>query len=277
MVLAFIPMSDKVQLVPQKRYLPFVSTSPPDVVFRIHAGPAPHLHLGAPLFDSGALWALYRAAGKLVVRICRPGFDPHQIVILDPNLQRGEIYCVGEMWSQKVGSLSPLGYPLAEVLTVNLLAQGRGVLLHASAVHDGDRGFLFLGSSGAGKSTLASLWEGREDVTILSDDRVIVREHGGRFWAFGTPWHGTARLASPEAMPLDQVFVIHHDNENRLTPLKPLDSSPLLLVRSFPPFWDAEGMAFTVGLLGELARRVPCYELGFVPDDRVVDFVRCLR
>ena len=46
-----------------------------------------------------------------------------------------------------------------------------------------------------------------EDVEIVSDDRVIVREAGGEWRMFGTPWHGEAALSSPASAPLDGVFL----------------------------------------------------------------------
>jgi len=51
----------------------------------------------------------------------------------------------------------------------------------------------------------------------------------------------------------------------------------MLLVRCFPPLWDAEGMRFTLDFCAHLVGEVPCYELGFVPDGSVVDFVRCVK
>jgi hypothetical protein len=166
---------------------------------------------------------------------------------------------------------------MTEILMVNLLSRGRGVLLHACGVATiGGRGHLFVGVSGAGKSTLANLWRRRSDVVVLSDDRVIVRRRGEEFWAHGTPWHGDAKLASPVAVPLERIYVIEHAEENRAVPLKPVDAASRLLVRAFPTYWDAEGMAFTLQLLGQLSQAVPCYELGFVPDQSVIDFVGSL-
>jgi len=272
-VLAFVPASQGVELETSEHYRAFVTNVPPDAILDIHRGPAPCSDLDTALFESEGNWSLHRVADKLALRIRVPGSDPHQIAILDSDFQKGDIYCVGEAWNTN-GHLSPLGYPLEEVLTVNLLAQGRGVLLHASAVRDGERGLLFSGVSGAGKSTMASLWEGRPGVKVLSDDRVIVREREGRMWAYGTPWHGSGRIASPEGMPLDAIFVLRHASENRAVGLDPLDAASRLLVRSFPTFWDAEGMAFTLRFLADLCRAVPCHDLGFVPDGQVVDFVR---
>lgn len=274
MVLAFVPASQDVELETSDHYRSFVTDAPPNAVYRVHRGPAPCSSLGTPLFESEGNWTLYSMAGKPALRIRVPGSDPHQIVILEPDFQEGDIYCVGEAWNTN-GRLSPLGYPLEEVLTVNLLARGRGVLLHASAVRDGERGFLFSGVSGAGKSTMASLWEGRPGVKLLSDDRVIVREREGRFWAYGTPWHGSGRIASPERMPLDAIYVLRHASENWAVGLHPLDAASRLLVRSFPTFWDAEGMAFTLRFLADLCRTVPCHDLGFVPGEEAVEYLRC--
>ena len=158
---------------------------------------------------------------------------------------------------------------------MNLLCLGSGVLLHACGVSDHGRGLLFVGSSGAGKSTMADLWKNGEGVTILSDDRVIVREKEGRFWAYGTPWHGDARLCSAESVPLEAIFLIRHGGENsimRLGEARKAVSS--LLVRSFPTFWNAEGMAFTLEFLHRMSQAVPCYDLGFMPDKSVVQLVR---
>ena len=209
------------------RHRPFLSCAPPDVTLCVRHGPAPYTELGNPVFDSGGNWTLHHVQGQPVIRVRALGLDPYQIVVLEPDLQRGDIYCVGDVWARDDGPQSALGYPLEEVLAINLLARGRGVLLHACGVCDDGRGMLFAGTSGAGKSTMASLWEEREGVTVLSDDRVIVREREGRFWAYGTPWHGDARVLSPEAAPLEQIFLIQHANEHCPIPLKPVDAALL--------------------------------------------------
>ena len=188
-------------------------------------------------------------------------------------------FCRGEIYVRRPGQgylYYPLDYPLDELLLINLLSKGRGVLVHAFAVDDNGRGIVFAGTSGAGKSTLATLWEKQEGVTLLSDDRVILRMRQGRLWIYGTPWHGDARAASPEGVPLEQIYLIKHAGKNQAIPLNPLDAVSCLLVRSFPTFWDAEGMDSTLEFLEQVSYSVPCHELGFVPDDRVIDFVRSI-
>ena len=277
-VLSLVSSISDARLNLSAKYMPFISRAVPEVTLSVHHGSAPCLDPGDPLFDSGGIWTLDRVQGKLVIRLRNPGHDLYQLAALDLEsaLQFGDIYCTGEAWSRPDRRLSFLEYPLGEVLIISLLAQRRGVLLHACGVNDRGRGILFAGTSGAGKSTLATLWEGQAGVTLLSDDRVIVRKREGRFWAYGTPWHGDVPVASPEAVPLERIFIIQHADENRVVPLTPFDAASRLLVRSFPTFWDAEGMAFTLEFLGELSQAVPCYELGFVADESVLDFVRCL-
>lgn len=275
-VLALIPDGPHCEFELEEGYRAFVTNDQPEVLLHIHYGRLPKLKLGEKVFDSGGVWDLYRSEGEWVVSLHSPslGSQPYRLAIFKPGFRHGDIY----IEAHGPGPCPfPLNYPLAEVLMVNLLSQGLGVMLHACGISDGGQGMLFTGTSGEGKSTLAEIWKGREGVTILSDDRVIVRKRGHRFWAYGTPWHGDARLASPQGIPLRKLFFIRHARGNEVAPIKPAEAVPRLLVRSFPPFWDAEGMAFTLDFLSQLSQAVACYELGFVPNGSIVDFVRSLK
>lgn len=276
-VLALITDEPNYEFRGEGAYRNFVTSDPSDATLHVHWGHLPDLKLREKLFDSGSVWSLYRDQGRWVISLRSPvlGSGPYQLAIYKPDFCAGDTY-VRTNRSEHRQLPFPLGHPLSEVWMVNLLARGRGVLFHACGVSRYGLGYIFAGVSGAGKSTLATLWEGQEGVTLLSDDRVIIRKRNGRFWIYGTPWHGDARAASPEAVPLERIFIIQHADENRAIPLKPSDAASRLLVRSFPTFWAPEGMAFTLEFLGELSQAVPCYELGFVPDESVLDFVRCL-
>jgi hypothetical protein len=227
------------------------------------------------VFDSGGKWSLYQAQEKWAIHVGSPGAGPHpyQIAVLEPDFRSGDIYTKVD---QPDGELLPfpLSYPLGEVLMINLLSLGRGVLLHACGASDNGRGLIFAGTSGSGKSTMAELWKDQEGVTILSDDRIILREREGHFWAYGTPWHGDAGLCSPGSVPVEGIFFIRHGEENSVEPLEAEKAVSNLLVRSFPTFWNAEGMAFTLEFLGHMTREVPCYDLGFLPDRQVIGFLR---
>jgi hypothetical protein len=258
-------------------YQPFLTDDEAEVMLRVQRRTILEEASGVRAFDSGGPWSLYRDGRKWVIHLRSPRSNPHahQIAVLGPDFCSGDI-CMKAQGPNGDLLPFPLRHPLAEVLMVNLLSLGRGVLLHALGLSDKAGGLLFVGSSGAGKSTMAELWKDEEGIAILSDDRVIVREKEGRFWAYGTPWHGDVNLCSPERVPVDGIFIIRHGAQNRATPLEARTALTSLLVRSFPTYWSPEGMGFILEFLGRIGRAVPCYDLGFLPDRSVIDFVRAV-
>ncbi len=247
----------------------------PAAVLCVHCGIMPDLQPDRTIFDTGQGWRLYRTGSRWVVYVRSPEQDPYQLGIFAADYHTGDLYLNPQGMASGQAPF-PLAYPLGKVFMINLLSRGHGVLMHACGVNDGGKGLLFVGTSTAGKTTTARLWAGREGVSLLGDDNIIVGERDGRFWMYGTPWPGEGGVFSPEAVPLERVFVLRQAAENRAVPLRPVDAASRLLVRSFPTFWDAEGMAYTTGLLGRLAQAVPCYELGFRPEPDAVDYVRGL-
>jgi hypothetical protein len=276
--LALIPAASNCGFRLEDAQRGFITDDPPDVNLHVHCGRLPDLALGRKVFDSGDVWILYRdERSKWVVSFHSPvlGTAPYQLAIFEDDFCTGDIYVGADEPAHQPGPFT-FEFLLGQILMIHLLSRGRGVLLHACGLSYDGRGTIFVGVSGAGKSTLANLWRGQKGATLLSDDRVIVREKEGGFWTYGTPWHGDARAASPETAPLERIFIIHHAVENEALRLAPADAASRLLARSFPTFWDAPGMAFTLEFLAKLTQAVPCYQLGFVPDASLVDFVRCI-
>jgi len=274
-VLDLASADDSSQFEIEDSYVPFLTHGQPEVVLRVERSDLLDEGFGETVFDSGGSWMLCRDGRRWGIKMVSPalGSHPYQIAILEPDFASGDIYLKVHRASQELLPF-PLRYPLAEVLMINLLSLGKGVLLHACGVNDHGRGLIFAGTSGAGKSTMAGLWKDEQGVTILSDDRVIVREKDGLFWAYGTPWHGDIKLSSPEAVPLDRVFVLRQGGENRAAPLEAETALTSLLVRSFPTYWNPEGMRFILDFLERMSYAAPCYNLDFLPDRSTVDFVR---
>jgi len=256
------------------RYKKFLSNEIPDIIFNILFGNIPDLKGWDLVFDSGGLWKMYLNENRWGVNLYTSPEETHRscAVIFKQEFCYGDVFLPD---NHQAENNMPYSYPLAEVHMINLLSQGHGVLAHACAVKDGEHGILFAGISGAGKSTTAKLWDLHSRAAILSDDRAIIRKKNGKFWLYGTPWHGTARFASPDVVPLTRIYFLRHSLKNQITPIKTSDAYKKLLVRCFPTFWNAEGMEFTMGFLKEMVQAVPCYDLEFVPDGSAVDFVRC--
>ena len=253
------------------------SEGEPDVVLRASFGVLPAVALEEEVFHTDGLWSLYRSQGKLVFHFWSRDLEstPHKLAVIEPDFGAGDIYTrIRE--SEQEGCFNPLNYPLDELLVLSVLSRDRGMVVHACAVDYRGQGWLFLGTSGAGKTTLANLWREESGVTLLSDDRVIIRDMGDSYRIYGTPWHGTAGIALPQSVPLSRIFFLAHDHENRLTPVQHADAASRILVRCFPTFWDAEGMNYTLGLCERLSARIPSHELGFVPDKRVIEMLKSL-
>jgi len=229
------------------------------------------------LFDSGAVWRLYQQEDGQWLEFHTPlfGTRPYMWGRFAADWARGEVYINPLLYGSSRLMLPK--YPLDELIIINALAQGRGVLLHGCLVDDDGQGLLFVGQSGDGKSTMAGLWDQSGTAKIYSDDRVIVREHEGQLWAYGTPWHGTGRYASPSRVPLRDIFVLRQAAQNDARDLLPLHAVSLLFARSFPTFWNREGLDFTLSFLQRLCAAIPCYELGFRPTEEIVAFVRGLN
>jgi hypothetical protein len=229
---------------------------------------------GKLVFDSEMVWRLYDEGDTRVFRFTAPncGEAPYKELRVRRDYAEGEIV-LNEPWR---GSElpDPLEYPLDELLVVHRLGRGLGCELHACGIVDHDGlGWLFVGHSGAGKSTLARLWADR-DVSVLSDDRIILREIDGCIRMYGTPWHGEAGFAVATDAPLAGVLVIEHGQTNRIEDLDAISAVSELMARSFVPFHEAEALETAISVLSSAAECLPCCRFKFQPDDSAIDSLK---
>ncbi len=134
-------------------------------------------------------------------------------------------------------------------------------------------GWVFTGPSGAGKSTMSDFFTSR-GASVLSDERVIIRMIGGEFRLFGTPWPGAGRLAKNDQAPLTAFHCIAHgQGAHFMRPMDPRSVSPFVLPQAFLPHWDRDAMDRTLETLGTLIDQVGAFQLSFIKNVDVVDFL----
>jgi hypothetical protein len=240
---------------------------------------------GRKVFDSGSTWRLYEGNSSLQFDFLAAvlGDQPIKRLLVHRQFRRARLQ-LNQTCAAILGhAIEPLSYPVDELLIMHRLTQEKAIELHACGIVTGGIGNLFVGHSGAGKSTTTRLWSAREDVEVLSDDRIIVRAietdsralRGMRM--YGTPWHGEAMYASPNSAPLARIFILEHGQGNTLTPLSTSRAVAELFARSFVPFHRHDYVESALDFLQRLVDAVPCYRYAFEPTEAAVDAVLNLQ
>jgi len=249
------------------QYRPFAADCEPAVTCQVHSTPRPRAseYDWRLVFDASPNWSLYRYGRQLLFRTM------FLEALCDQELRHCDLFPLPG--SEAVEApISFFSYPLAELISITLLARENGVLLHSCGVEVAGQALLFCGQSGIGKSTMAGIWQGH-GYRILSDDRVIVRQIDGRLMACGTPWHGSAELGCPAILPLAGIYLLGRGPANRLTPVSGAHALSLAIPNGFLPFWDKEAMEHCLSFLELCLAAVPCATLEFLPDEGVIPFL----
>jgi len=252
-----------------------------DIRFRIDTeSPFPSVDSYKKIFTTNpeGLWTMLEAYDEshYLVSLQYDGNDqePYKIARADRRFSDVIIYSR----PTKDNLLFPLDYPLDElVLSAHININKIGIILHSACISAGNRGFLFSGVSGSGKSTISEIWQKDEKTNVMTDERVIIREKDGDLWAFGSPWHGTAVIHKNLGIPIEKIFFIKHGMANSARLISRKDASNRLMVRCFPTFWNREGMEFVLDFCTLVAGERECYELEFVNDLSVVEYVKNLK
>lgn len=237
------------------------------------------------LFNSGSTWRLYGSGDTLQFDFTVPaaGPMPYRRLFVDKHFRRAIVQTNASCFEAFPQAKNPLIYPLLELLIMHRLTQERAIELHGTAiVRANGVANLFIGHSGAGKSTTTRLWTSREEVEVLSDDRIIVRYDDGRdgpagptqMRMYGTPWHGEAMFASPNSAPLTRIFVLEHGHGNVITRLSRSEAVGELFARAFVPFHRHEYIENALSFLEQLVSSVPCYRYSFEPTEQAVEKIQ---
>lgn len=231
----------------------FITNEEPDVRIHVHWGSTPPSHPYGDVFET-----------------------KYTKIALATDSRYGDMHITLPRDSQDILPYTPQSFLDVAIMT-SLLGSGRVIAIHACGVDDNGQGFLFTGPSDSGKTTLANLWKGYQGVTVLGDERLFLRKREHRYWVYGSPLKGGANLFSPKGAPLERIFFIKHADRNVASPKRGKDAVISLLTQSFPDWYYHMNMQYPLDFCIELSQRVPCYDLGFMPSQEVVDFVRGLE
>lgn len=227
--------------------------------------------------DKSENWRLLKQGSGCIYKC--PLEDKKQVALVNKTFDRVKTYLLPKKSKGRVWNISDIIYDFLQVLLINYFARrNQGIFTHSVGIKDVDgSGLLFAGKSGAGKSTTARLWHKRSKAMVLNDDRIIVRKHNGRFFIYGSPWHGEfsdyldSRI---ESAPFEKLFFIHHSPKNTIREISRKEAFSLLYPALFPAFWDKHCLENTASFCEDLVKNVSCHSLGFVNNEKVINFVR---
>ncbi len=156
----------------------------------------------------------------------------------------------------------PATYPLDRLIQALWYeSHEHGLMLHAAALADGDRGWIFSGPSGVGKSTLAGLFPERalcDEFVALSLDGRVPRLGALPFWHSR---RGSANLVG--------IYLLRHGENDHRRRLDPGEAFARLRREVVWPTFDTGALNRAFATLFRLIESVPVWELAFRPGREV--------
>ena len=158
------------------------------------------------------------------------------------------------------------------VLYAWLCLENDGLLLHASGIISRGKGYVFFAHSGSGKTTVSNL---SLDKIVLSDDIVLIKKQGAKYYVHGVPFRGDM-LEAPRTnarAELAGLFTLVKYTDHHLEPMSMAES--IARLSSCVPFVMAHsGNAHRVlQVCAELATSVPPQLLYFKRDSKFWEII----
>lgn len=211
------------------------------------------------------------------------GRRPHQLNITDLGTYltvNGEIFTgclnIKERAAEVSISLSAQAFYLfLRFITIVILAENRGFIIHSSSVADSGLGYIFAGRPNSGKSTMARLSTGKR---ILCDDFSIVKQVNGQFMVFPSPFWGSVQPGGEDRgdfYPVKGVYFLNQADEDFVMPVKSWQNKFSLLHQNVLMFPKLKNQALEIFKLeSELVNSVLVSKLYFTNNNSVW---RCLK
>ncbi len=218
-------------------------------------------------------WRIQKHGGDTAIEVV---FEEHVLLKRSVALisaERGtvDIYLEPKASTTLPIKIDPMEHPLSSLLLGVLAHLSGGFLVHASGVIDRGRGYLFTAVSGTGKSTMAGLWQ-ELGATIINDDRMWLLPVNGKWHMFNTPMVWYAEV--PRMAPLDAIYLLRQSPDNQLKQISGINASMRFMSNCIQHFYDKEMTASHLDRVLALTKETPIYDLGFKPDQEVVELLR---
>lgn len=228
---------------------------------------------GRLIYNPGSIWRMYLSGNNYYAAINYINGEIKQTqALLQTNPEWNRMRLKEKRREGSWQSLLNVG--AGELLFRTSILFSQGIVFHASGIDDNGKGIVFVGHSGAGKSTQAGIWSNNAGATVMNDDRIAVRFSGNQVFCYGTPWGGEKDIAKNHKVSLSAIIVLEQSKETSILSLAPPIASPLLLARSFLPYWDGTLIEKAVTNLNAIVSHTPIYLLRCRPEPDIIPLVR---
>ncbi|MCA1758074.1 MAG: hypothetical protein LC649_11520 [Bacteroidales bacterium] len=277
----FTATDPSLTLQPEEPQISFLTSKPdPNLVINVTRGKPEMPRKATPVFSapeveeiagvrkeiSPYFWTVYSAGKKIIIRTTLPLSNHLRSAILtirpEKNVWDLAIDCDSE-------SVNPLSYPLDGLIIYYLTALNGDILIHASGVFYGSKGYLFSGRSGCGKSTIAEIFD-KAGAEVVHDDRLIIRRTDNRYMIYNTPVYNNEVSRSA---PLDSIYLISHGTDNISIPVAKAEALALIMSNCIQHNWSVQLIGNMTGALHRLVSTIPVKRLAFTPSSDVIRYI----
>ena len=139
---------------------------------------------------------------------------------------------------------------------------------HCSAISVDNEAIMFTAKSGTGKSTHRSLWVKNfgDRVTVINDDKPLVRKIDGVFYVYGTPWKGKEGFGENIRVPAKALCFLSRAKENSIGEIDTISVVFKMLNQTVRPA-QPELMSKLLDLIDGFLSQVDCFDLRVNMDD----------
>lgn len=133
---------------------------------------------------------------------------------------------------------------------------------HCSSIAVDNQAVMFTAQSGTGKSTHRNLWLKvfGDRVTVINDDKPVIRKVDGVFYVYGTPWMGKEGFGSNIRVPAKALCFLSRAEKNSIGPIDTMTVIGKMFNQTVRPN-DFTRMNNLLDLIDGLLRQIKCYDL----------------
>ncbi len=139
---------------------------------------------------------------------------------------------------------------------------------HCSSISVDGQGVMFTAKSGTGKSTHRNLWLKNfgDRVTVINDDKPIIRKVKGKYYIYGTPWQGKENCGANIKVPAKALCFLSRSKENYIGPIDTISVISKALNQTVRPK-APKLMSNLLDLFDGFLKQVDTYDLGVNMND----------